>query len=111
MKNQKKGEKLNILKASDICKLVICDAYESVLYHQKLIEKWNMPEDIAQRSAVIIRDIHKMYGKAFYSVLKQLQNNCKHPKKMQDICNNIKYCMNCNMDLGKVNVKNKIRKR
>ena len=97
---------MNILIASDICKLVICDSYKSILYHQKLIDKWNDPADIAQRAATVIRDIHKMYGNAFYSVLKQIQTNCKHPKKMQDICGGVKYCMNCNMDLEKVNLKN-----
>lgn len=29
----------------------------------------------------------------------QLIPNCKHPKKMQDICGGIKYCMNCNTNL------------
>ncbi len=29
----------------------------------------------------------------------QLIPNCKHPKKMQDTCGGIKYCMDCNMDL------------
>lgn len=111
MKPPKKGEKLDILKANDICKLGICDAYSSILYHQKLIDKWKDPKDIAQRAATIIRDIHKMHGRTLFSVLKQLQNNCKHPKKMHDICNGVKYCMNCNMDLEKVVAKNKISKK
>lgn len=81
--------------------MFIFEAYSSILYHQKLIDEWDDPEDIAQRAAVIISDIHKMYGRAMFSVLKHLQTNCKHPKKMQDICDNVKYCMNCNMDLGK----------
>ena len=99
---------MNLLKASDICKVTMCDAYTSILFHQKLIDEWDKPDDVVQRAAVLIRDIHKMYGRAFFSVLKQLQINCKHPKKMQDICDNIKYCMNCNMDLGKVNARNKV---
>ena len=102
---------MNTLKANDICKVVICDAYGSALYHQKLIDEWDMPNDVVQKAAVIIKNIHEMYGRAFYSVLKQLENNCQHPKKMQDICNNMRYCMNCNQDLGKVNVRNKVRKR
>ena len=32
-------------------------------------------------------------------VKKQLVPDCKHPKRMQDICGGQKYCMNCNMDL------------
>jgi len=32
-------------------------------------------------------------------IKKELTPKCKHPKKMQDTCNGVKYCMNCNMDL------------
>jgi hypothetical protein len=32
-------------------------------------------------------------------VRKQLVSDCKHPKKMHDICEGRKYCMTCNMDL------------
>jgi len=32
-------------------------------------------------------------------VKKQLVPDCKHPKKMHDICEGQKYCMACNMDL------------
>ncbi len=29
----------------------------------------------------------------------ELIPNCKHPKKMQDTCAGVKYCMDCNTDL------------
>ena len=32
-------------------------------------------------------------------IKKEIVPNCKHPKKMHDICNGQKYCMDCNMDL------------
>ena len=32
-------------------------------------------------------------------ILKEIVPNCKHPKNMQDKCNSVKYCMNCNLDL------------
>ena len=32
-------------------------------------------------------------------VKEQLVPDCKHPRKMHDICGGQKYCMNCNMDL------------
>jgi len=32
-------------------------------------------------------------------IREQLIPNCKHPKKMQDTCGGVKYCMDCNMDL------------
>jgi len=75
-------------------------SYESVKHHEKLIEEWNDPQDIAQRAAVIILNIHQMYGKMAFGVFKMLQNNCKHPKKMRDLCaDGTVYCMDCNADL------------
>lgn len=32
-------------------------------------------------------------------IREQLIPNYKHPKKMQDICVGVKYCMDCNTDL------------
>jgi len=32
-------------------------------------------------------------------IRKEIIPNCKHPKEMHDICDNQKYCMNCNFDL------------
>jgi len=32
-------------------------------------------------------------------IKKEIVPNCKHPKKMQDICKGQKYCMECNLDL------------
>ncbi len=75
-------------------------SFESVKYHQGLIDKWNDPQDIAQRAAVVILEIHKMYGRVVFAVFKMLQNKCKHPKKMRDLCaDGTIYCMDCNADL------------
>ncbi len=32
-------------------------------------------------------------------IKKEIVPNCKHPKKMHDICKGQKYCMSCNLDL------------
>ncbi len=96
---------MNQLKAIDLCKLLITDSHKSVLYHQKLIDKWNDPEDIAVRAAVLIKKIHSSYGEGIYSILNHLDTNCKHPKKMQDTCNGIVYCMDCNMDIKVISKK------
>ena len=32
-------------------------------------------------------------------IKKELVPNCKHPKKMRDICGKIEYCMSCNLDM------------
>lgn len=75
-------------------------AYSSVKYHQGLIDKWNDPKDAIQRAAVIILKTHQMYGREAFEVFKMLQNSCKHPKKMRDLCaDGTVYCMDCNADL------------
>ena len=82
------------LPPEELLKFVIVDSYRSIQYHQELIDKWNDPNDIAQRAAVVIKEIHSLY-------LRMLQNNCKHPKKMRDLCaDGTVYCMNCNADLA-----------
>ena len=75
-------------------------SHDSVKYHEKLIEQWDDPKDIAQRAAVVILNIHELYGKMAFVVLKMLHNKCKHPKKMRDLCaDGTVYCMDCNADL------------
>ena len=84
----------------DLLKLAIMSSCESVKYHEELIEKWNDPKDVAQRAAVVILNIHQMYGKMAAIVLTMLYNSCKHPKKMRDLCSDgTVYCMDCNADL------------
>ena len=75
-------------------------SYNSAQHCQELIDEWNDPKDIAQRFAVAIKKIHVMYGRGAFEVLKMIQNNCKHPKKMRDLCaDGTVYCMDCNADL------------
>ena len=84
----------------DLLQITMLNSYESVKYNQGLIDEWNDPEDIAQRAAVVILEIHKMYGLMAFAVFKMLQNKCKHPKKMRDLCaDGTIYCMDCNADL------------
>jgi len=75
----------------------------------KLLDWW-----IAQRENVIkklfsdctdsevmttIHDSEKTIIANLKLIRAQLVPNCKHPKKMQDTCGGIKYCMDCNTDL------------
>jgi len=46
-----------------IVELMILEAYSGVLRHQKLIDEWNDPKDVIQRAAVMLRDVHKIYGR------------------------------------------------
>ncbi len=75
-------------------------SYNSAQCCQELIDEWNDPKDIVQRAAVVIKKIHVMYGRGAFEVLKMIQNKCKHPKKMRDLCaDGTVYCMDCNADL------------
>ena len=70
----------------DLLRFTLEVVEESVKYHQGLIDEWNDPKDTVQRAAVVILGIHKLYGRMAFAVLKMLENNCKHPKKMRDLC-------------------------
>ncbi len=48
------------------------DSHRSVLCHQKLINEWDDPKDHIQRAAVVIRDIHGLYGKLLYEIYEEL---------------------------------------
>jgi len=75
-------------------------SYNSAQCCQGFIDEWNDPKDIVQRAAVVIKKIHVMYGRGAFEVLKMIQNKCKHPKKMRDLCvDGTVYCMDCNADL------------
>lgn len=75
----------------------------------KILDWW-----IAQRENVIkelfsdctnsevmttIHDSEKTIISNLKLIRKQLIPNCIHPKKMQDTCGGVKYCMDCNTDL------------
>lgn len=57
-------------------------SFDSVKYHQELIDEWNDPEDIVQRAAVVILKTHQIYGQMALQVFKMLQNKSMHPKKI-----------------------------
>ena len=84
----------------DLLRLTLLSVHDSVKFHQGLIEQWNDPQDVMQRAAEVILQIHQIYGQVAFAVLKMLENNCKHPKKMRDLCGDgTIYCMDCNADL------------
>jgi len=96
---------LSKLSPEDLLQFTYQSSQDSVKFHQGLIDKWNDPEDVMQRAAVIILQIHQLYGRVAFAVLKLLENNCKHPKKMRDLCaDGTIYCMDCNADLSEEEV-------
>ena len=90
-----------------LLKLIMLSSYDSIKYHEKLIEEWNKPQDMARQVAIIIKDIHSMYGRGAFAVLQMMKKNCTHPKKMRDLCNDgTLYCMSCNEDLSEIEMQN-----
>jgi len=55
-----------------IVELMILESYRGVLRHQRLIDEWNDPKDIIQRSAVMLRDTHKNYGRLTSTIYRDL---------------------------------------
>lgn len=80
-----------------------------IKFYQELIDKWDDPKDIAQRSAELLKKTHQTYARAAFVTLAMLEkkSGCKHPKKYHDICEGIKYCCNCNEDLEIIKSKKK----
>ena len=60
---------------------------------------WNKGEPSISKftealSSLLQRDISSLQ-----KIKNEIEPKCKHPKKMQDICDGQRYCMNCNLDL------------
>jgi len=64
----------------------------------KLQKEWNDSDD-SHGIAKTLLDIDKTTISNLETIRNELVPNCKHPKKMQDVCRGQKYCMNCNLDL------------
>jgi len=87
-------------QALDLARFTIVNGYTHNNNLKKLIKGWNGDStDLAVRCGNMQIDINTLYMKVLFLILKLLTTNCKHPKKMQDTCEGVKYCMNCNMGL------------
>ena len=63
----------------------------------KELEEGNVFTDKEMTKVFI--DCDKRVIENLRQIKKEIQPNCKHPKKMHDICKGQKYCMSCNLDL------------
>lgn len=82
----------------------LCESFRSVKFFEKLIDEWNDPKDIAQRSAVMLKDVHQFYARVILIALQMIEEKsyCKHPKKMRNVSKDgTVYCMNCNSSMKK----------
>lgn len=53
----------------------------------------------SKRLGIVIAEVYEDVAKCILAIKKNIQPKCKHPKKMQDVCEGQRYCMNCNMDI------------
>ncbi len=50
------------LASKHMLEFMMMQSFIEVRRHQKYIDEWNDPRDIVQRAAVLIRDVHNLYG-------------------------------------------------
>jgi hypothetical protein len=61
---------------------------------------WNKGDDIFKKLTSALAEITERDSKVLRAIRKELDGNCKHPKKLRqmDSVGNL-YCMGCNQDL------------
>jgi len=68
-------DKRKKIKSKDLLIYGMLESHLSVLYHQKLIDKWDDPKESIQRAAVVIRTIHGLYGVLLHEIYEELKEN------------------------------------
>lgn len=74
----------------------------NVEFHKGLLDPeqpWRKANDAARKMTSVLAEMIERDSKVLRAIRKELTGNCKHPKRMHDMCRGQKYCMNCNMDL------------
>ena len=64
---------------------------------RKMTKDWN-PDGLQGIGLSIAKSMDDV-SDCVKKIKSEIEPNCKHPKKMQDIINGKRYCMNCNFDL------------
>ena len=66
---------------------------------KQLKEEWTYSTDSVTELAKSLLKYDETIIHNLEKIKAELVPNCKHPKDMQDKCNGVKYCMECNLDL------------
>jgi len=61
------------LTMNDIIKVMMLTSYVEIQRYQKLIDEWDEPKDVAQRAAVLLIEVHKVYGYFAFLVYKNIK--------------------------------------
>ena len=65
------------LVSKHILEFMMMQSYLEVRRHQKYIDEWNDPRDVIQRSAVLIRDVHNLYGTLACAIFTDMEYEIK----------------------------------
>lgn len=94
------SDTMTVKRAIDILNLYIERNKKMVETLENPAKSWNEKFDCMRDLSHEMADLAKSDIKVFESINKEMQPNCKHPKKMRDrTANGQWYCMNCNQDL------------
>jgi len=66
---------------------------------QKLKQEWDYDANKITELAKALIESEEIAINNLERIKKELIPKCTHPKKMQDTCAGVKYCMSCNWDL------------
>lgn len=75
--------------------IVVCTNHSNGL--RKMTKDWS--PDGLKGTAICIADTVENISHIIQRIKSEIEPKCIHPKKMQDIVNGKRYCMNCNFDL------------
>lgn len=88
---------MTVAKAIKICDYLIEAHLKNSKNLREKVKDWTDPP---HKTAILIAEVHEDVAKCILEIKKNIQPNCKHPKKMQDkTADGQLYCMNCNLDL------------
>jgi len=86
----------NIGEAIEICDHLIEAHLRNSAGMRETVKDWDSgTKDLG----ILIAEVHEDVAKCIFAIKKNIQPNCKHPKKMRDTCKGIEYCMECNSDI------------
>ncbi len=88
---------MTVANAIKICDFLIEAHIRNSKGIRETVKDWTSgPHDLG----ITIAEVHEDVAKCILEIKKNIQPNCKHPKKMRDkTADGQFYCMNCNLDL------------
>ena len=87
---------MDLKRAIEVCDHLIEIHLKNSHNMREKVKDWtDRPKDLA----ITIAETSEFVAESVSLIKENIQTNCKHPKKMIDVCEGQKYCMKCNMDM------------